>query len=126
MNHSTLKNPWPFDEAWEEAARALKGHETTPSSPVLDVLDQAKTLFLVKNAGYRTGADTFAAFTDNGLVRAGKLTPLQYALTLCSKQWEAAEKRVFEEELNQEDLRERLRDVLVYCAIMIALLDEQF
>lgn len=116
------------------------GHPT-----VYRVLEEAAALHDAKNAGYRSAADPLANFKQAPPVARGKITPLQYAYTLMSKQDDAvielvwARARVHKEAGHGDPegdpeiyirrggdamLRERLMDGIVYRALMIALMDE--
>lgn len=110
-----------------------------PGHPVVyRVLEEAAALHDAKSAGYRSATDPLANFKQAPPVAKHKLTPLQYAFVLMSKQDDAVAELVFGRVTAPIDgigyeyvarggdamLRERLMDGIVYRALMIALMDE--
>lgn len=111
---------------------------------VYKVLEQAADLHDAKNPGYRSADDPLANFKEAPPVAKGKLTPLQYAFVLMSKQDDAVAELVWARALREDNedglsvtessvyharggdamLRERLMDGIVYRALMLALMED--
>lgn len=87
------------------------------------VLNSLRRLFSIKNTEYRSESNPFANFYDAAPVAQGKLSPVEYCLTLCSKQDDALWKAIIRGEVNTTNLRERILDGAVYRIIALALLE---
>lgn len=99
-----------------------KEEEADQTDP-LTYLNQCAALFSSKNEGYSKETDRLANFFNSAPVVHKLLTPFQYAAVLVAKQDDAVWSCITTpNEKKRAELEERLKDGIVYRAIMLALL----
>ncbi|EAX47541.1 hypothetical protein TcarDRAFT_1276 [Thermosinus carboxydivorans Nor1] len=89
---------------------------------ILNKLNEVKSLFEYKNGAYGAENDVFWNFRQTALRKFGSALPpamFDVAYILADKHWVALGKGI-----DVAEAEERLQDMIVYCLIMLAMLEE--
>lgn len=100
-----------------------------PSTQALfDAFYSCKELLLEKGKGYASPSDQYRNFTEADVVRAGMVTPIQYAWSLSSKHRDAMTQLLasqtpeqYEDRGGDAMLNEYAKDIANYCFLILGM-----